>query len=87
LTPDSIQQKYAQTVASTWITPSCLQFLGEKKRFHTAWTQTGHRSRAGCGRISQIARARPLQLKRQDLSGEQPQQRASISVWPIYFCV
>jgi hypothetical protein len=36
LTPDSIQQKYAQTVASTWITPSCLQFLGEKKRFHTA---------------------------------------------------
>jgi hypothetical protein len=42
LTPDSIQQKYAQTVASTWITPSCLQFLGEKKRFHTAWTQLGH---------------------------------------------
>jgi putative transposase len=29
----------------------------------------------------------PLKLKRQDLSGEQPQQRASISVWPIYFCV
>jgi hypothetical protein len=42
LTPDSIQQKYAQTVASTWITPSCLQFLGEKKRFHTVWTQLGH---------------------------------------------
>jgi hypothetical protein len=42
LTPDSIQQKYAQTVASTWITPSCLQFLGEKKRFHTAWTHFGH---------------------------------------------
>jgi hypothetical protein len=42
LTPDSIQQKYAQTVASTWITPSCLQFLGEKKRFHTAWTRCGH---------------------------------------------
>jgi hypothetical protein len=41
LTPDSIQQKYAQTVASTWITPSRLQFLGEKKRFHTAWVING----------------------------------------------
>jgi hypothetical protein len=41
LTPDSIQQKYAQTVASMWITPSCLQFLGEKKRFHTAWVING----------------------------------------------
>jgi hypothetical protein len=40
LTPDSIQQKYAQTVASTWITPGCVQFLGEEKRFHTAWVNS-----------------------------------------------
>jgi hypothetical protein len=38
LTPDSIRQKYAQMVASTWITPACVQFLENKKRFHTAWT-------------------------------------------------
>jgi hypothetical protein len=24
-------------VASTWITPGCVQFLKNKKRFHTAW--------------------------------------------------
>src|SRR5450759_239478 len=36
LTPDSIQQKYAQTVASSWITPGCVQFLADKKRFYTA---------------------------------------------------
>jgi hypothetical protein len=24
-------------VAPTWITPGCLQFLENKKRFHTAW--------------------------------------------------
>ena len=41
LTPDSIQQKYAQTVASSWITPGCVQFLADKKRFHTAWTHNG----------------------------------------------
>ena len=41
LTPDSIQQKYAETVASTWIAPGCVQFLGEEKRFHTAWVKTG----------------------------------------------
>jgi hypothetical protein len=37
LTPDSIQQKYAQTVVSTRIVPGCVQFLGAEKRFHTAW--------------------------------------------------
>jgi hypothetical protein len=41
LTPDSIQQKYAQTVVSTRIVPGCEQFLGAEKRFHTAWTRTG----------------------------------------------
>src|ERR1700722_18711442 len=29
-------------VASTLITPACVQFLENKKRFHTAWTRTGH---------------------------------------------
>jgi hypothetical protein len=24
-------------VAPTWITPGCVQFLENKKRFHTAW--------------------------------------------------
>jgi hypothetical protein len=24
-------------VAPTWITPGCVQFLKNKKRFHTAW--------------------------------------------------
>jgi hypothetical protein len=28
-------------VASTGITPGCVQFLKNKKRFHTAWTQSG----------------------------------------------
>jgi hypothetical protein len=37
LTPDSIQQKYAQTVVSTRIVPGCVQFLGAEKRFYTAW--------------------------------------------------
>jgi hypothetical protein len=41
----------------------------------------------GAPTCSQIASASPLQLKRQDLGGEQPQQRASISDWPTYFCV
>ena len=41
LTPNSIQQKYAETVASTWIAPGCVQFLGEEKRFHTAWVKSG----------------------------------------------
>jgi hypothetical protein len=40
LTPDSIQQKYAQTVVSTRIVSGCEQFLGAEKRFHTAWTLT-----------------------------------------------
>jgi hypothetical protein len=41
LTPDSIQQKYAQTVVSMRIVPGCVQLLGEEKRFHTAWTHFG----------------------------------------------
>jgi hypothetical protein len=28
-------------VAPTWITPGCAQFLENRKRFHTAWTQSG----------------------------------------------
>jgi hypothetical protein len=40
LTPDSTQQKYAQTVVSTWIAPGCAQFLGKEKRFHTAWVKS-----------------------------------------------
>ena len=43
LTPDPIQQKYAQTVASRSIAPGCVQFLGDEKRFHTAWTPRRHR--------------------------------------------
>jgi hypothetical protein len=27
-------------VASTWITPGCVQFLKNKKRFHTAWVES-----------------------------------------------
>jgi hypothetical protein len=41
LTPDSIQQKYAQAVVSTSIVPGCVQFLGEEKRFHTTWVRSG----------------------------------------------
>jgi hypothetical protein len=33
LTPDSIQQKYAQTVVSRRIVPGCVQFLGEENVF------------------------------------------------------
>jgi hypothetical protein len=29
-------------VVSAWIALVCVQFLGEKKRFHTAWTPSGH---------------------------------------------
>jgi hypothetical protein len=43
LTPDSIQQKYAQTVVSTRIVPGCVQFLAAKKRFYTAWVNNGPR--------------------------------------------
>jgi glyoxylate/hydroxypyruvate reductase A len=28
-------------VAPTWITPGCVQFLENKKRFHTAWINAG----------------------------------------------
>jgi len=42
LTPDSIKQKYPQTVVSTRIVPGCVQFLAEEKRFYTVWTQTRH---------------------------------------------
>ena len=41
MTPDPIQQKKAQTVASRSIAPGCVQFLGDEKRFHTAWIKTG----------------------------------------------
>jgi len=41
LTPESIQPKYAQMVASTWIPSGCVQFLKNKKRFHTAWVKNG----------------------------------------------
>src|SRR2546429_7460098 len=30
-------------VASTWITPGCVQFLENRKRFHTAWVKTRSR--------------------------------------------
>jgi hypothetical protein len=50
LTPDSMQQKYAQMVASTWITPGCVQFLKNKKRFHTAWTHKRHAAKR-CTRL------------------------------------
>ena len=43
LTPNSIQQKCAQTVVSTPIAPGCVQFLGGEKRFHTAWVMDGRR--------------------------------------------
>jgi len=36
-----MQPKYAQMVAPTWITPGCVQFLKNKKRFHTAWVKSG----------------------------------------------
>jgi hypothetical protein len=29
-------------VAPTWITPGCVQFLENKKRFHTAWVLRDH---------------------------------------------
>jgi len=29
-------------VASTWITTGCMQFLKNKKRFHTAWIHKRH---------------------------------------------
>jgi len=46
LTPDPIKQKYAQTIVSKRIVPGCVQFLGEEKRFYTAWTPSGHYRRA-----------------------------------------
>jgi hypothetical protein len=52
LTPDSVQPKYAQMVALTWITPGCVQFLESKKRFHTAWTRTGHQLRRDASPLS-----------------------------------
>jgi hypothetical protein len=41
LTPDSLQQKYAQTVVSTWIAPGCVQFLGRKNVFTRPGTLSG----------------------------------------------
>jgi hypothetical protein len=29
-------------VAPTWITPGCVQFLENRKRFHTAWANCRH---------------------------------------------
>ena len=34
--------KIGSPVASRSITPGCLQLLGYEKRFHTAWTRSGH---------------------------------------------
>jgi hypothetical protein len=31
-------------VAPTWITPGCVQFLENEKRFHTAWTHIGRQA-------------------------------------------
>jgi len=53
LTPDSIQQKYAQTVVSTRIVPGCVQFWGGKG-FYTAWTLSGHGQPS---RLTRFARA------------------------------
>jgi hypothetical protein len=35
-------------VASTWITPGCVQFLKNKKHFHTAWVTTGLMHHSKC---------------------------------------
>jgi hypothetical protein len=48
MTPESIQPKYAQMVASTWITPGGQQFFEERKTFshglgHSRWGQAGSR--------------------------------------------
>ena len=43
-TPDSQQQKYTQTVVSTWIAAGSVRGKGEEKRFRTAWTQRRHRA-------------------------------------------
>jgi hypothetical protein len=40
LTQDSQPQKYAQTVVSTQIATGSVQFLGEEKRFRTAWAKS-----------------------------------------------
>jgi hypothetical protein len=66
LTPDSIQQKYAETVASTEIAPGCVQFLGEEKRFRTAWVKTGKAQR------EQMFSALPLKAD---------SERTSLLVW------
>jgi hypothetical protein len=34
-----LNQMAFRVLASTWITPGCVQFLGEEKRFHTAWVK------------------------------------------------
>src|SRR6266404_9062037 len=34
-------KQHLNSITPAWITPSCLQFLGAKKRFHTAWVKTG----------------------------------------------
>jgi hypothetical protein len=61
LTPDSIQQKYAQTVVSTRIVPGCVQFLGAEKRFHTAWViRDGYTDRSPQADVSLSSESGPF---------------------------
>jgi hypothetical protein len=47
-------------VASTWITPGCVQFLKNKKRFHTAWALSRrHNGRRGRP-VSEVKRTERL---------------------------
>src|SRR5436190_582636 len=57
LAPESIQPKYAQTVASTWITPGRVQILENRKRFHTAWVIRDRSRSAPVGPMSGMRRA------------------------------
>jgi hypothetical protein len=52
-------------VASTWITPGCVQFLKNKKRFHTAWvkrrnSRAEHMRREVADRINYKSAAKQL---------------------------
>jgi hypothetical protein len=42
LTPNRLQEKYAQSGVPTHMAPCREWFLGADKRFYTAWTQPGH---------------------------------------------
>jgi hypothetical protein len=59
LTPKSIQPKYAQIVASTWITSGGLEFLKNEKRFHTAWVIRDWADEEADQSISAVHRLRP----------------------------